>query len=291
MSATIIDGTAVAAEVNADVRRDVEAMVAAGMPAPALDVVLCNDNPASASYVRGKERAATRAGIRGTVHTPPLTSSTDDLVAVVERLNADDSVDGMIVQLPLPDHVDAGRVLNAISPAKDADGLHPVNAGLLAQGRPRLAPATPSGCMELLRRYDVPVRGARAVVIGRSNLVGRPVALLLTNADATVTVCHSRTVDLPAVCREADILVAALGRPRFVNASFVKPGACVLDVGLTRVDDKLVGDVDRESVEPVAGWLTPVPKGVGPMTVAMLLRNTVDLARARRAPAFVSTSA
>lgn len=291
MSATIIDGTAVAANVEEDVRRDIEAMIAAGMQAPGLDVVLCNDNPASASYVRGKERAATRVGMRGTVHTPPLTSTTEELIALVQQLNADDSVDGMIVQLPLPDHVDAGRVLNAISPEKDADGLHPENAGLLAQGRPRIAPATPAGCMELLRRYDVPVRGARAVVIGRSNLVGRPVALLLVNADATVTVTHSRTRDLPAVCREADILVAALGRPRFVDASFVKPGACVLDVGLTRVDGKLVGDVDRESVEPVAGWLTPVPRGVGPMTVAMLLRNTIDLARARRAPEFVPSGA
>jgi methylenetetrahydrofolate dehydrogenase (NADP+) / methenyltetrahydrofolate cyclohydrolase len=261
--------------------------VAAGMPAPGLDVVLCNDNPASASYVRGKERAAERVGIRGTVHAPPISSSTDDLVALVERLNADDRVDAMLVQLPLPDHVDAGRVLNAIDPAKDADGLNPFNFGLLAQGRPQVRPCTPNGCMELLRRYDVPVRGARAVVIGRSSLVGRPMALLLTNADATVTVCHSRTRDLAAVCREADILVAAIGRPGFVDASFVKPGACVLDVGINRVDGSLVGDVDRESVEPVAGWLTPVPKGVGPMTVAMLLRNSLDLARARRAPELV----
>jgi methylenetetrahydrofolate dehydrogenase (NADP+)/methenyltetrahydrofolate cyclohydrolase len=288
MTATIIDGTAVAAAVQDGVRRDVEVMVAAGMHAPALDVVLCNDNAGSASYVRGKERAAGRAGIRGTVHTPSITSSTEELVALVEQLNADDSVDAMLVQLPLPDHVDAGRVLNAISPLKDADGLHPYNFGLLSQGRPQVSPCTPAGCMELLRRYDVPVRGARAVVIGRSNLVGRPIAMLLVNADATVTICHSRTADLSAICREADILVAAIGRPGFVDASFVKPGACVLDVGINRVDDKLVGDVDRESVEPVAGWLTPVPKGVGPMTVAMLLRNTVDLARARRAPTLVS---
>jgi len=282
VTAVIIDGTAVAAAVHDDVWRDVEEMVAAGLRAPALDVVLCNDNPASASYVRSKERAADRAGMRGTVHTPSTGSSTEEMVALVERLNADDEVDGILVQLPLPDHVDAGRVLNAISPAKDADGLHPFNFGLLAQGRPLVKPCTPAGCMELLRRYDVPVRGATAVVIGRSNLVGRPIALLLTNADATVTVCHSRTRDLPAVCREADILVAAIGRPGFVDASFVKPGACVVDVGINRVDGRITGDVDRASVEPVAGWLTPVPKGVGPMTVAMLLRNTVDLARARR---------
>jgi len=283
MSATIIDGAAVAVAVQDGVGRDVEAMVAAGLPPPRLDVVLCNDNAGSASYVRSKERNATRLGMSGMVHTPPLSSSTADLIALVERLNADPDVDGILVQLPLPDHVDAGAVLNSISPTKDSDGLHPFNFGLLAQGRPQVLPCTPAGCMELLRRYDVPVRGRRAVVIGRSNLVGRPIALLLVNADATVTVCHSRTADLPAVCREADILVAAIGRPGFVDAAFVKPGACVLDVGINRVDGRVVGDVDRESVEPVAGWLTPVPKGVGPMTVAMLMRNTVDLARARRA--------
>jgi methylenetetrahydrofolate dehydrogenase (NADP+)/methenyltetrahydrofolate cyclohydrolase len=282
MSATIIDGTAVAAAVQDGVRRDVEAMVAAGLPTPGLDVVLCNDDPASEYYVRSKERNAERLGMRGTVHTPPLDSSTEDLVALVRQLNAADGVDGILVQLPLPAHVDAGAVLNAIAPGKDVDGLHPFNFGLLAEGRPSVSPCTPAGCMELLRRYDVPVRGARALVIGRSNLVGRPLALLLTNADATVTVCHSRTRDLPALCREADILVAALGRPNFVDASFVKPGACVLDVGINRVDGRVVGDVDRDSVEPVAGWLTPVPRGVGPMTVAMLMRNTVDLARARR---------
>ena len=286
MTATIIDGTAVAAAVEDDVRGDVEAMVAAGMPPPSLHVVLCNDDPASAAYVRGKDRAAARVGISGVVHRPPIESTTDELLELVEMLNDDDTVDGILVQLPLPDQVDAGRVVEAVSPDKDADGLHPVNAGLLAQGRPRISPCTPAGCMELLRRYDVPVRGSRAVVIGRSTLVGRPMAMLLVNADATVTICHSRTHDLPAVCREADILVAAIGRPRFVDASFVKPGACVIDVGITRIDGRLAGDVDRESVEPMAGWLTPVPRGVGPMTVAMLMRNTVDLARARRGRAF-----
>jgi len=282
LSAIIIDGTAVASAVREDVQRDAEAMVAAGMRAPRLDVVLCNDDPASASYVRSKERMAERLAMRGTVHTPPLDSSTEQIVALVEQLNDDDDVDAMLVQLPLMPHIDSGAVLNAIAPEKDADGLNPINFGLLAQGRPRVAPATPAGCMELLRRYDVPIRGARAVVIGRSSLVGRPIAALLTNADATVTVCHSRTRDLPGVCREADILVAALGRPGFVDASYVKPGACVLDVGINRVGERIVGDVDRDSVEPVAGWLTPVPKGVGPMTVAMLMRNMLDLARARR---------
>ncbi len=285
MSAIIIDGTAVAAAVENDVRREIEDLTAAGATAPGLHVVLCNDNPASAAYVRGKERASSRVGIRGMVHTPPITSSTDDLVALVRNLNDDPTVDGILVQLPLPEHVDSGRVLDAVSPEKDVDGFHPTNFGLLAVGRPRIAPCTPAGCMELMRRYDVPVRGARAVVIGRSTIVGRPMALLLLNADATVTVTHSRTVDLPAVCREADILVSAIGRPGFVDASFVKPGACVIDVGINRVGDRLVGDVDRESVEEVAGWLTPVPKGVGPMTIAMLMRNTLDLARAHRAAA------
>jgi len=285
VSAVIIDGTAVAAAVEDDVRREVEAMTAAGIAAPALHVVLCNDDPGSAAYVRGKDRAAARVGITGVVHRPPITSSTDELLALIRGLGEDDSVDGILVQLPLPKQVDAGRVLDAVPPEKDVDGFHPTNFGLLAEGRPRIAPCTPAGCMELMRRYDVPVRGSRAVVIGRSTIVGRPMALLLVNADATVTVCHSRTVDLPAVCREADILVAAIGRPGFVDASFVKPGACVIDVGINRVGDRLTGDVDRESVEPVAGWLTPVPKGVGPMTIAMLMRNSIDLARARRAPA------
>ena len=291
MSATIIDGTAVATDIREEVRRDSEAMAAAGMRTPRLDVVLANDDAGSASYVRSKERMAEKLGMRGTVHTPPLDSSTDDLVRLVQQLNDDDDVDAILVQLPLMPGRDAARVTQTISPLKDADGLHPYNFGLLTQGRPTVRPCTPAGCMELLRRYDVPVSGARAVVIGRSLLVGRSVAALLTNADATVTVCHSRTRDLAAVCREADILVAAIGRPRFVDASFVKPGAAVLDVGINRVDDRIVGDVDFDSVAPVAGWLTPVPKGVGPMTVAMLMRNTVDLARARRAPEFASTTA
>ena len=283
MTAIIIDGKAIAAGVEQDVARDVAALVATGVEAPGLHVVLCNDNPASASYVRGKARATERVGIRGTVHTPPITSTTEELLALVRQLNDDDSVDGILVQLPLPKHVDSGRILDAVSPAKDADGFHPTNFGLLAEGRPLVAPCTPAGCMELMRRHDVPIRGSRAVVIGRSTIVGRPMAMLLVNADATVTICHSRTAALPAVCREADILVSAIGRPGFVDASFVKPGACVIDVGINRsADGRLVGDVDRASVEPVAGWLTPVPGGVGPMTIAMLMRNTADLARARR---------
>jgi methylenetetrahydrofolate dehydrogenase (NADP+)/methenyltetrahydrofolate cyclohydrolase len=209
-------------------------------------------------------------------------------VALVRSLDADESIDGILVQLPLPKHVDAEAVTACISPEKDADGFHPYNFGRLAEGHAAVvAPGTPLGCMELLRRSDVPIRGSRSVVIGRSAIVGRPIALMLTNADSTVTICHSRTPDLAAVCREADILVSAIGRPGMVDASYVKPGAFVIDVGTTPRDGVVLGDVDRQSVEPVAGWLTPVPGGVGPMTIAMLLRNVLALARARRALARV----
>jgi methylenetetrahydrofolate dehydrogenase (NADP+) / methenyltetrahydrofolate cyclohydrolase len=283
VSAVLVDGRVVAATIEEEVRQRVAAAAAEGRPPPGLEVVLCGDDPASATYVAGKSRATGRVGIRSVVHTPPASSTTEELLALVERLNADDMVDAILVQLPLPAQVDGARILDAVSPEKDADGLHPRNLGRLAGGRHGIAPCTPAGCMELLRRYDVPVRGSRAVVVGRSVLVGRPMAMLLVNADATVTMCHSRTRDLAAVSREADILVVAAGRAGLVDASYVKPGACVLDVGMNRVGGRLCGDVDRASVEPVAGWLSPVPGGVGPMTVAMLLRNTVDLAEAHRA--------
>ena len=280
MTATIILGRPVADEVEAEVAALIAS--APGWRPPGLHVVLANDDGGSASYVAGKERAAGRLGLRGVVHRPPLESTTEDLVALVAGLNADDEVDAILVQLPLMPGVDSGRVLDAIDSRKDVDGLHPTTFGLLAEGRPLVTPCTPQGCMELIRRAGVEVRGSRAVVVGRSTLVGRPMAILLTNADATVTVCHSRTRDLPAVCREADILVVAMGRPGSITAEFVKPGALVLDVGTTRVDGKLRGDVDRASVEPVAGALTPVPGGVGPMTIAMLMRNALSLAAARR---------
>ena len=284
MSAVIVDGKAVAAELRAELTDEVAGMVADGIAPPSLAVVLCGDDPASAIYVRNKGRAAERAGVRFTLHRPSGDSTTAELVELVQGIQADDSVDGILVQLPLPPQIDADAVTACISPEKDADGFHPYNFGRLAEGHPALvAPGTPLGCMELLRRHDMPLRGSRAVVIGRSAIVGRPVALLLTNADATVTICHSRTRDLPSICREADILVAAIGRPGMVDASYVKPGAFVIDVGTTPKDGVVYGDVDRESVEPVAGWLTPVPGGVGPMTIAMLLRNTLALARARRA--------
>ena len=283
MSATIVDGKALAAELREELAAEIAAMTADGSDPPSLAVVLCGDDPASGLYVRNKGRAAERTGIAFTLHRPPADSTTAELVALVRSLDADDSIDGILVQLPLPPQVNARVVTECISPAKDADGFHPYNFGLLAEGHPgTVAAGTPLGCMELLRRSGMELRGSRAAVIGRSTIVGRPLALLLTNADATVTICHSRTRDLAKVTREADILVAAIGRPRMIDASYVKPGAFVIDVGTTPEDGTVVGDVDRASVEPVAGWLTPVPGGVGPMTVAMLLRNTLALARARR---------
>ncbi len=288
MTATIVDGKAVAAELRAELATQVTEMTTAGSPPPSLAVVLCGDDPASAIYVRNKGRAAERAGVRFTLHRPPEESTTEELVALVRSLDSDETVDAILVQLPLPSQIDPDAVMACISPEKDADGFHPYNFGRLAEGHPGVvAPGTPLGCMELLRRSGVTLRGSRAVVVGRSAIVGRPLALMLTNADATVTICHSRTRDLASVCHEADILVAAIGRPRMIDAAYVKPGAFVIDVGTTPQDGVVVGDVDRDSVEPVAGWLTPVPGGVGPMTVAMLLRNTIALARARRGRALV----
>jgi methylenetetrahydrofolate dehydrogenase (NADP+)/methenyltetrahydrofolate cyclohydrolase len=283
MSAVIVDGKAIAAELREEIGAQIVAMTRDGSRPPSLAVVLCGDDPASAIYVRNKRRAAERAGMQFTLHTPPAESTTAELIDLVRRLDDDGSVDGILVQLPLPAHIDAQAVTECVSQGKDADGFHPYNFGRLAEGHPAVvAPGTPLGCMELLRRSGLALRGSRAVVIGRSAIVGRPLALMLTNADSTVTICHSRTRDLASISREADILVAAIGRPRMVDASYVKPGAFVIDVGTTPQDGVVVGDVDRDTVEPVAGWLTPVPGGVGPMTIAMLLRNTLALARARR---------
>ena len=283
MSAVIIDGRAVAQAIRDEIGAEVAAMEAEGLATPHLGVVLCGDDPASATYVRNKRKAAERAGIRFTLHTPSGESTTAEILDICHRLSGDPDIDGMLIQLPLPRQIDTDAVLEAVPAAKDADGFHPLNLGRLAAGAAcSVLPGTPLGCMELLRRSGVSIRGSRAVVVGRSVIVGRPLALMLVNADATVTVCHSKTRDLAAVCREADILVAAIGRPGMITADFVKPGAAVIDVGTTPVGGRMIGDVDRASVEPVAGWLTPVPGGVGPMTVAMLLRNTVSLARARR---------
>jgi methylenetetrahydrofolate dehydrogenase (NADP+) / methenyltetrahydrofolate cyclohydrolase len=283
MSALIVDGKAIAAELRAEIAAEITAMTEDGQRPPSLAVVLCGDDPASAIYVRNKGRAAERAGVQFALHRPPAESTTAELVDLVSRLDADPGVDGILVQLPLPAHVDAQAVTESVSQGKDADGFHPYNFGRLAEGHPAVvAPGTPLGCMELLRRSGISLSGSRAVVIGRSAIVGRPLALMLTNADSTVTICHSRTQDLASICRKADILVAAIGRPRMIDASYVKPGAFVIDVGTTPRDSVVVGDVDRDAVEPIAGWLTPVPGGVGPMTIAMLLRNTLALARARR---------
>jgi methylenetetrahydrofolate dehydrogenase (NADP+)/methenyltetrahydrofolate cyclohydrolase len=277
--AEIIDGKAIAAEVRAELARDVEAHVERFGEAPGLAIVLVGDDPASKIYVGGKRRASEEVGIRFTGHELPADTPEEELLELIDDLNADDSVNGFIVQLPLPDGIDPSVVIPRIDPQKDVDGLTPTNAGLLLQGRDALVPATPSGVMELLRRSGTDLEGAEAVVVGRSDLVGRPVASLLLAENATVTICHSRTRDLAEVCRRGDVLVAAVGRARLITGDMVKPGATVIDVGTTRTDDGLVGDVDFDSAAERARAITPVPGGVGPMTVAMLLRNTLTAAR------------
>ena len=282
MAATIIDGKAVAAQVRERVREEVAAFGAETGHVPALATVMVGEDPASEIYVRNKHRASEEAGMRSVHHGLPATATQEELLELIGRLNADPEVDGILVQLPLPEQIDPDAVLNLLDPGKDVDGLTPTNAGRLASGAPGLVPCTPAGVMELLRHQGVELEGAEAVVVGRSNLVGRPVASLLLGANATVTTCHSRTRDLAAVCARGDVLVAAVGSPRLIGAEAVKPGATVIDVGMNRGDDGLVGDVDFEAVRGVAGALTPVPGGVGPMTIAMLLANTLAAARFRR---------
>jgi methylenetetrahydrofolate dehydrogenase (NADP+)/methenyltetrahydrofolate cyclohydrolase len=279
MAAEIIDGKAIAADVRAQVARDVEAYRERFGSSPGLATVLVGEDAASKIYVGGKHRASEEIGIRSIAHDLPADTSEDDLVELVEELNADEAVNGFIVQLPLPGHIDPARVIGAIDPRKDVDGLTPTNAGLLVQGRKALVPATPSGVLELLRRSGAELEGAEAVVVGRSDLVGRPVASLLLAENATVTMCHSRTRDLAEVCRRGDVLVAAVGRPRLITGDMVRPGATVIDVGTTRTEEGLTGDVDFESAAERARAITPVPGGVGPMTIAMLLRNTLVAAR------------
>jgi methylenetetrahydrofolate dehydrogenase (NADP+) / methenyltetrahydrofolate cyclohydrolase len=273
----VIDGKAVAADVRASVKDEVAALERA----PGLATVLVGDDPASQVYVGNKIKACEEVGIRSIHHGLGEATPQDELLELVAELNADSQVDGILVQVPLPEQLGQDEVIAAIDPAKDVDGLTATNAGLLAQGRPGLVPCTPQGVMELLRVAEVEAEGAEAVIVGRSILVGRPLSALLTNASATVTVCHSRTRDLGEVCARADILVAAVGSPRMVSGDWVKPGAAVIDVGINRTDDGLVGDVDYEPAAERAGAITPVPGGVGPMTIAMLLRNTVFAARAR----------
>jgi methylenetetrahydrofolate dehydrogenase (NADP+)/methenyltetrahydrofolate cyclohydrolase len=303
MSALILDGNKIAAEIRSELAAEVQALTASGLR-PGLAVILAGHNPASEIYVRGKVKSCEELGIFSEKHTPPDTVTTSELLRLVEDLNRRDDIDGILVQLPLPAQVDSKKVLMAVDPAKDVDGFHPMNVGFLSTQRPGLVPCTPAGVVEILNRSKIPIAGREAVVVGRSDIVGKPVAMLLTNANATVTICHSKTHDLPGVCRRADILVAAIGRAGMITRDFVKPGATVLDVGINKVTDRaefdrffkgnkkreetfvskgstLVGDVHPEVAE-VAGAVTPVPGGVGPLTIAMLMVNTVKAARMRR---------
>lgn len=283
MAPTVIDGSAVAQRVRDEVARDVAAFVDETGARPGLATVLVGDDPASAVYVAGKQKACAEAGIAAFDHRPPADASHGELAALLEDLNAAPDVSGILLQLPVPDHLDGGALVELIDPAKDVDGLTAHSAGLLAQGRPGLRPCTPLGVIELLDVTGVDLEGAAAVVLGRSMLVGKPLAALLLGRNATVTTCHSRTRDLAAVCSRADVLVAAVGRPRMVGPEFVGDGAVVIDVGINRTEDGLVGDVDFDAVAPHTRAITPVPGGVGPMTIAMLLRNTLAAARAQHA--------
>ena len=288
--AQIIDGRAISAEVREEVKEDVQKWVSEGHRPPFLSVVLVGDDPASASYVRGKAKASAEVGIESDTLTFPATISEKELLDTVHSLNANDGVDGILVQLPLPDHIDERKVIDAIDPSKDVDCFHPHSVGLLTIGLDGFAPATPAGIVELIRRSGIETEGAHCVIVGRSNIVGKPLAVLMLRRDlnATVTVCHSRTKNLSAITQQADILVAAIGRPEFVKANMVKEGAVVIDVGINRVEDasrergyRLVGDVEFEAVAEKASHITPVPGGVGPMTIAILLQNTMRAARNR----------
>ena len=311
MPATILDGTKIANHIRGEVAAEVKTMAAAGVR-PGLAAVLVGSNPASEIYVRGKVKACEELGIYGEQHTPPESATTEDLLVLVDDLNGRDDIDGILVQLPLPPQVDAKKVLMAVDPAKDVDGFHPVNVGFLSTQRLGLVPCTPAGVIEILKRSNIPTAGQEAVVVGRSDIVGKPAAMLLLNSNATVTVCHSKTRDLPGTCRRADILVAAIGRAGMITRDFVKPGATVIDVGINKVTDPaefkrlfagnarreqifrskgstLVGDV-HPNVAEVAGAITPVPGGVGPLTIAMLMFNTVKAAKMRRGSGVVELS-
>lgn len=288
MSTIIIDGKAIAAEIRAEAREQATALKSKGIE-PCLAAVLVGDNPASKAYIGTKRRACEEVGVKSVLHTPSADISEGDLLALIDDLNNDDTVHGILVQLPLPNHIDEDRVIERISPTKDVDGFHPANVGKLVIGLDTLKPCTPAGIPELIVRSGLEVSGKHVVIVGRSNIVGKPAMNILVqkaaNANATVTVCHSGTPDLPAITKLGDILVAAIGRPEYVTADMVKPGATVIDVGINRVEDdtkprgyRLVGDVDFEGVKEVAGAITPVPGGVGPMTVAMLMVNTVKAA-------------
>jgi methylenetetrahydrofolate dehydrogenase (NADP+)/methenyltetrahydrofolate cyclohydrolase len=307
MAARILDGTKLASEIRAGVTAQAKALALSGVR-PGLAVVLVGHNPASEVYVRGKVKSSEEVGLYNEQHTPAESATTEELLALIADLNRRDEIDGILVQLPLPAHVDSKKVLLAVDPVKDVDGFHPMNVGYLSTQRPGLVPCTPAGVMEILKRSQIPVTGQEAIVVGRSDIVGKPVAMLLLNQNATVTVCHSKTRDLPGVCRRADILVAAIGRAGMITRDYVKPGATVIDVGINRITDRkefdrlfpgsnagnnkreetflakgatLVGDVHPEVAE-IAGAITPVPGGVGPLTIAMLMANTVKAAMLRR---------
>ncbi|MDA0737739.1 MAG: bifunctional methylenetetrahydrofolate dehydrogenase/methenyltetrahydrofolate cyclohydrolase FolD [Nitrospirae bacterium] len=279
MPAQLIDGKGLALEIRQKIAQDIEALVQKTGVRPGLAVVLVGEDPASAVYVRNKKKACDTAGLYVDDHMLPSTATQEELLTLIAQLNADPKIHGILVQLPLPPQIDSQMVLNAVSPDKDADGFHPYNIGRLVTGNPLFVPCTPKGVIRMIESTGQVIEGKRAVVLGRSNIVGKPVAMLLMHRHATVTICHSRTKDLPGMCREADILVAAIGKAEFVKADMVKAGAVVIDVGINRLDDgRLVGDVDFEPVKDQAGWLSPVPGGVGPMTIAMLLANTVEAA-------------
>ena len=309
MTARILDGQKIRDEIFGELKDEVRLLTAAGIR-PGLAAVLVGENPASQLYVKSKIAACEQVGLASALLTPPATATTLELLAVVEDLNRDNNVDGILVQLPLPPQVDTKRILEAVDPAKDVDGFHPVNLGRLASGRPGLVACTPAGCLEILRRSGIPIEGANAVVLGRSDIVGKPMALLLMHANATVTICHSKTRDLPEIVRRADIVVAAMGKAGFLQSDWIKPGAAVIDVGTNTIKDAaeaerllhnfparlekfrakgsvLVGDVHPDAVN-TAGALTPVPGGVGPMTITMLMSNTVKAARLRRASLRIS---
>jgi methylenetetrahydrofolate dehydrogenase (NADP+) / methenyltetrahydrofolate cyclohydrolase len=277
---TLIDGKAIAQQVRNEVREEIAAWVAQGHEPPGLATVLVGDDAASAVYVGGKQKASAEVGIQGFDHRLPADTPEADVRALLRRLNADRAVSGILLQLPTPKHIDGPQLTTEIAPGTDVDGLTPISTGLLAKNLPGLRPCTPLGCMELLRRHDVTLEGAEAVVVGRSDLVGKPISALLLQANATVTTAHSRTRDLAEVCRRADVLVAAVGVAHLIKGDWVKEGAAVIDVGTNRVDGKLTGDVEFEAAQARAALITPVPGGVGPMTIAMLMRNTLEAAKA-----------
>ena len=278
----VLDGLGLANQIRADLASEIVTLVADGHRAPCLAVILVGDDPASRSYIKGKQRACTRIGMDSVEHLLPGDTKESELLELIDQLNQDDGIDGMLVQLPLPEGISPARVAEAISPEKDADALHPNTSGQLLAGTATLISCTPLGVMAALDHHEIPLEGANAVVIGRSNIVGKPVSLLLQQRNATVTMCHSRSRDLADICRQADVLVAATGRPRMVKSDWIKPGAAVIDVGVTEVEGKLVGDVDFEAALGRARLITPSRRGIGPLTITMLLRNTLRAYRDRK---------